>query len=67
MSDKIFFYGILFGLGAFLYFKLHKWWLKDRKDNPAFNKIITDGDSIKNKLVIILLIFVSLFFLFKSI
>ncbi len=60
-------YSVLFGLGSFAYYKIHKWWLNGRDENPVFFKPSTTFGTIKNWIIIIALAITSIVFLFKSI
>lgn len=59
-------YSIAFAIGAFGYYKIHKWWLSGRDGNPIFFKPNTTIGKIKNWIIIILLTITSLVFLLKS-
>jgi len=57
---------VLFGLASFLYYKIHKWWLSGRDDNPVYYKPSTTFGVIKNWLIIMVLGITSVVFLLKS-
>jgi|GEM_PF-4039908 len=62
-------YGLFFTIFTVLFYLLYKSWKTDRKnkdDGSVSFKIITLGDTIKYKILIGLLIFISIFFLTKS-
>lgn len=59
-------YSILFGLASFVYYKIHRWWLKDRNKNPLFFKPMTTFGVVKNWFIIIALGITSIVFLLKS-
>ena len=58
---------ILFGLASILYYRIHKWWLSGRDENPIFFKFGTKVNVIQNWIIIIFLAITSLGFLIKSI
>lgn len=58
---------LLFGLASFLYYRIHKWWLSGRDENPIFFKFGTKVNVIQNWIIIIFLAITSLGFLIKSI
>ena len=58
---------ILFGLASFLYYRIHKWWLSGRDENPIFFKFGTKVNVIQNWIIIIFLAITSFGFLIKSI
>ena len=58
---------ILFGLASILYYRIHKWWLSGRDENPIFFKFETNTKSLENWIIIIFLAITSLGFLIKSI
>ncbi len=60
-------YGILFGIASLLYYRIHKWWLKGRDDNPIFFKFGTTVYVIQNWIIIIFLGITSFVFLLKAI
>lgn len=45
-------YALLFSITSFGFFKLHKWWLKGRKENED-SKPITYAETFKHWLIII--------------
>ncbi len=57
---------LLLGLASFFYYKIHKWWLEGRDDNPSFFKPSTTLGVIKNWIIIFTLAIFSIVFLFKS-
>lgn len=67
MEEKYFIYGVLFAVGALLYYKFYRWWLNGREDNDAFFKPNTKIYIFKNWFVIIILIITSLVYFIKSI
>lgn len=67
MNNMDFIYGVLFVIGAFLYYKLHKFWLKGREKNEAFYKPNTKIYIFKDKFVIVILIIMALVYFMKSI
>jgi predicted Co/Zn/Cd cation transporter (cation efflux family) len=46
------FYAVLFGITSFGFFKLHKWWLKERIENEE-SKSFTCAGTFKHWLIII--------------
>lgn len=58
---------ILFGLASILYYRIHKWWLSGRDENPIFFKFGTKVNVIQNWIIIVFLAITSLGFLIKSI
>jgi len=58
---------ILFGLASFLYYRIHKWWLSGRDENPIFFKFGTKVNVIQNWIIIFFLAITSFGFLIKSI
>ncbi|WDO13685.1 hypothetical protein MH928_03040 [Flavobacterium sp. WW92] len=67
MDYEYLLYSILLGLGAFFYFRIHKWWIKGRDENPIFFKPDTIVGKIKDWVIIILFALASLVFFFKAI
>jgi hypothetical protein len=61
-----FIYGVLFIVGAFLFYKFYRFWLRGREKNDAFYKPNTRIYILKNKFVIIILIIMSLIYFIKS-
>jgi hypothetical protein len=59
-------YGILFGIASFAYYKIHKWWLTGRDENPLFYKPNTTIGTVNNWIIIIILGIASLVYLLKS-
>ncbi len=53
------------GLVAFLYFKIHKWWLKERNNNKSSSKPITISESFQDWVIIISLSITSIIFLIQ--
>jgi hypothetical protein len=60
------FYSISLAVGAFSYYHIHKWWLNGRDENPIYFKPSTKIGIIKNWIIIISLLILSLVFLLKS-
>lgn len=60
-------YSFLFALSAYMYYKIHKWWLTGRDENPIFFKPSTTVGTVKDWIIIIALIITSIIFFFKSI
>jgi len=67
MNFEHLFYCFLLVLCSFLYFKIHKWWMKGRDENPIFFEPDTIVGKIKNWIIIIALALASLVFFFKAI
>ena len=59
-------YAILFSITSFGFFKLHKWWLKERKENEE-SKPFTYTETFNHWLIIIGLAIAALVYLFKAI
>jgi len=66
MNYKYLLYSILFGILTFGYYKIHKWWLEGREENPIFYKRDTIIGTFKNWVIIIFLAMTSIVFFFKS-
>lgn len=58
---------ILVGIGAYLYYFLHKKWLNHVRDNVIFFKPDIKFKTVKDWIIIIFLIIVSIVFFLKSI
>jgi len=56
-----------FATFSFLWYRLHKWWKKGRKDNPLFFKPDTFVGVIKDWIVIVLTAIASLVYFFEAI
>lgn len=67
MQNESLILSILFGLASFLYYRIHKWWLSGRDENPAIFKFETNTKSLENWIIIIFLAITSLGFFIKSI
>jgi uncharacterized membrane protein YidH (DUF202 family) len=67
MRDLEFIYGVLFAMGAFLYYKFYRWWLRGREKNDAFYKPNTKIYIFKNVFVIVVLIIMSLIYFIRTI
>lgn len=59
-------YSVLFAIVAYAYYKIHKWWLNGRDENPIFFKPNTTIGTVKNWIIIISLVITSIVFLLKS-
>lgn len=59
-------YSILFGIAAFAYYKVHKYWLRARDENPIFFKLNSKVGVFKNWFFIIALSITSVVLFFKS-
>lgn len=66
MDYKNLLYSILFGILTFGYYKIHRWWLEGRDENPVFYKRDTNIGTFKNWVIIIVLAITSVIFFFKS-
>ncbi len=66
MNYENLFYGILCGILAFGYYKIHKYWRKGRDENPFFYKLDTNIGTFKDWVIIIALGITSIVFFFKS-
>jgi hypothetical protein len=53
-------------LVAFLYYKVHKLWLKNRSKNKSSSKPITTSESFQDWIMIIVLLVTSIIFLFQA-
>jgi hypothetical protein len=63
-------YGIFFMILTILFYISNKYWEKDRKnknDNSETFKIVTLGGSVKKKMILVILIFTTIFCLLKAI
>jgi len=63
-------YGIFFTILTILFYISNKYWEKDRKnknDNSETFKIVTLGGSVKKKMILVILIFTTIFCLLKAI
>lgn len=58
-------YGVLFLLGAFLYYKIHKSWLKTRNEDKSAHKPLTMIHKIKDWFIIFALIILALIYFLK--
>jgi hypothetical protein len=67
MNWEYFIYSLLFSLASITYYKIHKWWLKERTNNQMFYKPETTLQKIKNCIIIIILISISIIYFIKSI
>lgn len=59
-------YSVLLGILALGYYKIHKWWLSGRDENPIFFKPNTTIGKVKDWIIIISLAIASIVFLLKS-
>ncbi|MEY4963897.1 MAG: hypothetical protein RLZZ323_1216 [Bacteroidota bacterium] len=66
MDYKNLLYSILFGILTVGYYKIYKWWLEGRDENPIFYKRDTNIGTFKNWVIIIVLAITSIVFFFKS-
>jgi hypothetical protein len=63
-------YGIFFTILTILFYISNKYWEKDRKnknDNSETFKIVTLGGSVRKKMILVILIFTTIFCLLKAI
>ena len=63
-------YGIFFTILTILFYISNKYWEKDRKnknDNSETFKIVTLGESVRKKMILVILIFTTIFCLLKAI
>ena len=60
------FIGILCGILAFGYYKIHKWWREGRDENLFFYKLDSNIGTFKDWVIIIALAITSIVFFFKS-
>ena len=63
-------YGIFFTILTILFYISNKYWGKDRKnknDNSETFKIVTLGGSVRKKMILVILIFTTIFCLLKAI
>lgn len=60
-------YSISFALGAYLYFKFHKWWENGKENDSIDLKLLNWVQIIKNWIVIVVFNILAIVYFFKSI
>ncbi|RXM42098.1 hypothetical protein [Flavobacterium sp. YO64] len=66
MDYKNLIFGVLFAIGAFGYYKMHKWWLEGRDSDTLNFKPDTSFRTFKNWVMIIGLAITSIIFFLKA-
>lgn len=66
MDYEYLYLAMLFGVGAFAYYKFNKWYIKNLTKYPNYNKFILKNKSISNWILIFILIILSVHFFLKS-
>lgn len=64
--DKNLVLAIVFLTTAYVFYILHKSWLKTREEKTFANKSMTKADSFRHWIVIIVLVILSIVYFFKS-
>ena len=60
-------YSISFVLGAYLYFRFHKWWAKGKENDSESVKPLNFVKAVKNWTVIVVFCILAIIYFFKSI
>lgn len=59
-------YSILFAIGSFVYYRIHKWWRHGRDEDVSIFKPNTTIGTIKDWIMIVALAITSIVFLIRS-